>query len=250
MPSGSMAGCRWKGPRGAKWRGIRNLSGGNMGPLCIICGSKCGMFGCERNWGRWGPGVRAGACSEGKPGREPGMIPGSERAITGARACPRRLSVCTESMFLSALASSSWRSPPAHSEKSEVRWGSKTWRPRRILSSYWTLLPAAKAVRSISGWMKAAPAGAMDAGDMMTGKASGLPMGVACWGWTWKTKMQDIIVTDFKLKCEVVKLKSAGQQCPFSLLLEFHDLAPSLKRKKKKRLQIKENTWTQTVFTI
>lgn len=46
---------------------------------------------------------------------------------------------------------------------------------------YLNILPGTKAIRSISGCMKAAPAGGMDVGDMMTGplKASGLPMGVA-----------------------------------------------------------------------
>lgn len=89
MPSGSMAKCRWKGgPRGGKGRGILNLSGRNMGPLCIFCGGKCGMLGGERNGGMWGPGVPAGGCSRGKPGRGPGMIPGSGRAITGATTDP------------------------------------------------------------------------------------------------------------------------------------------------------------------
>lgn len=114
MPSGSMAGCRWKGgPRGGKGRGILNLSGGNMGPLCIICGGKCDMFGGERNGGRWGPGAPAGGCRGGKPGRGPGMIPGSGRAMTDATAGPSWLSICMESMFLSALLSSSQCSLPA-----------------------------------------------------------------------------------------------------------------------------------------
>lgn len=117
MPSGSMAGCRWKGgPRGRKGRGILNLSGGNMGPLCIICGGKCDMFEGERNGGRWGPGVPAGGCRGGKPGWGPDMSPGSGRAMTEATAGPRWLSICTESMFLSALLSSSQCSLPEGNE--------------------------------------------------------------------------------------------------------------------------------------
>lgn len=62
--------------------------------------------------------------------------------------------------------------------------------------------------------MKAAPAGGMDVGDMMTGplKESGLPMGVA-WsrGCVWKTKMHNIIVIEFKLNYEAFNVREERQ---------------------------------------
>lgn len=102
-----------------------------------------------------------------------------------------------------------------------------------IVSKFSNHLPGARAVRSISWWMKAAPAGAMDVGDMIMGpgKAGGLPMGAACsTGWAWKTKMDHSFVIELKINDDAVKLKMEQlQQHPVPLVFTS---APRLKKKR------------------
>lgn len=106
IPSG-LKGCRWKGgPWAGKGMGILNLSGGNMGPPGIICGGMCGMFGGERNGGRWGFGIPGWGCKGGIGGLGPCIIDGPGKVITGAAGDPNCLSLHTsEGVTLSLLES-------------------------------------------------------------------------------------------------------------------------------------------------
>lgn len=138
--------------------GILNLSGGNMGPPGIICGGMCGMFGGERNGGRWGFGMPGGCCRGGLPDPGPCMTAGPGMVIPGATGEPRWLSLpASEGVPLSLLDS-------------------------LVESSGGFTFPGGKFVGSNSAGMNGPPPRGMAVGDSMMGpgKAGGLPIGVTC----------------------------------------------------------------------
>lgn len=130
-PPGPIEGCCWKaGPRGGKGMGSLNRPGGNMGAPGIICGGIAGMFGADRNGGRWGFSMLVG-CNGGIPGLGPGMTPGPCRVITGTVGGPSWLSRHTsEGVPVSALASLvgfSGALPPANKQKVEKVFIASQW---------------------------------------------------------------------------------------------------------------------------